>query len=170
MIEYFLTLVSMPHQDKIKLTIVDGLSGGGLYVNESGLEVPGSPRVILDVFREGGGIPDQHAPGAPKAHRHRRRADLHRQESVRAGLSESIADRTQSRGSACRRTYSPGSRRVRRSLCSRHPARPRSQPAIWAGDLCAGPVWIALHIKNKFKAIVARRSVSEKIRRSSVVI
>ena len=54
LIDYFLTLVSMPHQDKIRLTIVDGFSGGGLYVNESGHEVPGSPLVILDAIREAG--------------------------------------------------------------------------------------------------------------------
>lgn len=52
LIEYFLTLVSMPHQDKIKLTIVDGFSGGGLYLSESGQEVPGSPLVILEAIKE----------------------------------------------------------------------------------------------------------------------
>lgn len=52
LIQYFLTLVSMPNQDRIKLTIVDGFCGGGLYTNESGQEVPGSPLVILDAIRE----------------------------------------------------------------------------------------------------------------------
>ena len=52
LIQYFLTLVSMPSQDRIKLTIVDGFCGGGLYINESGQEVPGSPLVILDAIRE----------------------------------------------------------------------------------------------------------------------
>lgn len=52
LIDYFLTLVSMPHQDKIQLTIVDGFCGGGLYLNESSMEVPGSPLVILEAIRE----------------------------------------------------------------------------------------------------------------------
>lgn len=52
LIDYFLTLVSMPQQDKIQLTIVDGFCGGGLYQNESGQEVPGSPLVILEAIRE----------------------------------------------------------------------------------------------------------------------
>lgn len=52
LIEYFLTLVSLPQQDRIQLTIVDGFSGGGLYVNEAGREVPGSPLVILQAVRE----------------------------------------------------------------------------------------------------------------------
>lgn len=52
LIDYFLTLVSLPQQDKIQLTIVDGFCGGGLYRNESGLEVPGSPLVILEAIRE----------------------------------------------------------------------------------------------------------------------
>lgn len=52
LVDYFLTLVSMPQQDKIQLTIVDGFCGGGLYRNESGQEVPGSPLVILDAIRE----------------------------------------------------------------------------------------------------------------------
>lgn len=52
LVEYFLTLVPMPQQDKIQLTIVDGFCGGGLYVNEAGQEVPGSPIVILEAIRE----------------------------------------------------------------------------------------------------------------------
>ncbi|WP_407510525.1 three-Cys-motif partner protein TcmP [Ralstonia sp. GP101] len=52
MIDYFLTLVPLPHQDKIQLTIVDGFCGGGLYLNEDGQEVPGSPLVILEAIRE----------------------------------------------------------------------------------------------------------------------
>lgn len=52
LIDYFLTLVPMPHQDKIQLTIVDGFCGGGLYINEAGVEVPGSPLVILEAMRE----------------------------------------------------------------------------------------------------------------------
>lgn len=52
LVEYFLTLVSMPQQDKIQLTIVDGFCGGGLYLNEVNHEVPGSPIVILEAIRE----------------------------------------------------------------------------------------------------------------------
>lgn len=52
LVDYFLTLVSLPQQDKIQLTIVDGFCGGGLYVNEDGQEVPGSPLVILEAIRE----------------------------------------------------------------------------------------------------------------------
>jgi three-Cys-motif partner protein len=52
LIQYFLTLVSMPHRETVKLTIVDGFCGGGLYLNEAGDEVPGSPLVILDAIRE----------------------------------------------------------------------------------------------------------------------
>lgn len=52
LVEYFLTLVSMPQQDKIQLTIVDGFCGGGLYLNEVLQEVPGSPVVILEAIRE----------------------------------------------------------------------------------------------------------------------
>jgi three-Cys-motif partner protein len=47
LVDYFLTLVASPRQDKIQLTVVDGFCGGGRYVNEAGLEVPGSPVVIL---------------------------------------------------------------------------------------------------------------------------
>lgn len=52
LVEYFLTLVSLPQQEKIQLTIVDGFCGGGLYVSEAGEEVPGSPLVILEAIRE----------------------------------------------------------------------------------------------------------------------
>jgi three-Cys-motif partner protein len=52
LVEYFLTLVSLPQQDKIQLTIVDGFCGGGLYLNEANEEVPGSPLVILEAVRE----------------------------------------------------------------------------------------------------------------------
>jgi len=52
LVDYFLTLVSLPQQDKIQLTIVDGFCGGGLYLNEGGQEVPGSPLIILEAVRE----------------------------------------------------------------------------------------------------------------------
>ncbi len=53
LVEYFITLVSSPHQDHIKLTIVDGFCGGGRYECESdNSEVPGSPIVILQAIKE----------------------------------------------------------------------------------------------------------------------
>lgn len=52
LVEYFLTLVSTPAQDRIQLTIVDGFCGGGRYLNEAGVEVPGSPLVILEAIKE----------------------------------------------------------------------------------------------------------------------
>lgn len=52
LINYFLTLVTLPQQDKIQLTIVDGFCGGGLYLNEDGQEVLGSPLIILEAVRE----------------------------------------------------------------------------------------------------------------------
>jgi three-Cys-motif partner protein len=52
LVDYFLTLVSSPAQDRIKLTIVDGFCGGGCYVNGAGQRVPGSPLVILNAMRE----------------------------------------------------------------------------------------------------------------------
>lgn len=52
LVNYFLTLVSLPQQDRIQLTIVDGFCGGGLYVDEDDKEVPGSPLIILQAIRE----------------------------------------------------------------------------------------------------------------------
>lgn len=47
LVDYFLTLVASPRQDKIQLTVIDGFCGGGRYISEAGGEVPGSPIVIL---------------------------------------------------------------------------------------------------------------------------
>ena len=52
LVDYFLTLVASPRQDKIQLTVVDGFCGGGRYINENGQEVPGSPLVILKAIEE----------------------------------------------------------------------------------------------------------------------
>jgi len=52
LVDYFLTLVSSPAQDRIRLTIVDGFCGGGCYKNGNGDKVPGSPIVILQAMRE----------------------------------------------------------------------------------------------------------------------
>ncbi|WP_423599156.1 three-Cys-motif partner protein TcmP [Roseateles sp. MS654] len=47
LVDYFLTLVASPRQDKIQLTVVDGFCGGGRYLSEAGIVMPGSPLVIL---------------------------------------------------------------------------------------------------------------------------
>lgn len=52
LVEYFVTLVATPHQDRIQITIVDGFCGGGRYRNTRGDIVPGSPIVILQAVRE----------------------------------------------------------------------------------------------------------------------
>lgn len=52
LVDYFLTLVSRPAQERIQLTVIDGFCGGGRYVNEAGKEVPGSPLVILRAVEE----------------------------------------------------------------------------------------------------------------------
>lgn len=52
LVDYFLTLVTAPGQERVQLTIVDGFCGGGLYRDVSGREVPGSPIVILRAIDE----------------------------------------------------------------------------------------------------------------------
>jgi three-Cys-motif partner protein len=52
LVDYFLTLVARPEQDRIRLTIVDGFCGGGLYMDAANKEVPGSPLVILEAIKE----------------------------------------------------------------------------------------------------------------------
>lgn len=50
---YFKTLVSSPKQDVLRLTLVDGFAGGGLYVHNDTRElVKGSPFIFLDATRE----------------------------------------------------------------------------------------------------------------------
>ncbi|RST47112.1 three-Cys-motif partner protein TcmP [Variovorax sp. DXTD-1] len=50
---YFRTLVSSPNQEVLKLTLVDGFAGGGLYVHNDTRElVKGSPFIFLDATRE----------------------------------------------------------------------------------------------------------------------
>lgn len=51
LVDYFLTLVTTPAQDRIQLTIVDGFCGGGLYRDIYGQEVHGSPLVILEAIK-----------------------------------------------------------------------------------------------------------------------
>nr|WP_230948693.1 three-Cys-motif partner protein TcmP [Burkholderia multivorans] len=52
LVDYFLTLVSSPAQDRIRLTIVDGFCGGGCYLKGLGNKGPRSPIVILEAMRE----------------------------------------------------------------------------------------------------------------------
>ncbi len=52
---YFKTLISSPRQDVLRLTLVDGFAGGGLYVhNDTHKLVKGSPFIFLDATREAG--------------------------------------------------------------------------------------------------------------------
>lgn len=52
LIKYFLTLFSRLQREQLKMTVVDGFCGGGLYLNEDGQEMPGSPLVILQAIEE----------------------------------------------------------------------------------------------------------------------
>ena len=50
---YFQTLVSSPNQDVLRLTLVDGFAGGGLYIHNDTRElVKGSPFICLIATRE----------------------------------------------------------------------------------------------------------------------
>ena len=50
---YFQTLVSSPNQDVLRLTLVDGFAGGGLYLhNDTKAPVKGSPLICLNATRE----------------------------------------------------------------------------------------------------------------------
>lgn len=81
---YFRTLVSSPNQDVLKLTLVDGFAGGGLYVHQDTREVvQGSPFIFLKATREAEYLinKDRHKPvrllvdyffteADPHAHKH----------------------------------------------------------------------------------------------------
>jgi three-Cys-motif partner protein len=50
---YYKTLVSSPNQDVLRLTLVDGFAGGGLYIhNDTGELVEGSPLIFLNATQE----------------------------------------------------------------------------------------------------------------------
>lgn len=50
---YFRTLVSSPNQEVMRLTLVDGFAGGGMYVHNDTRElVKGSPLIFLEATRE----------------------------------------------------------------------------------------------------------------------
>ena len=51
--DYLQTLVTSPHQEELRVTLVDGLAGGGAYAHEATRErVLGSPFVFLNTVRE----------------------------------------------------------------------------------------------------------------------
>ena len=53
LVEYIQTLVISPHQEELRLTLVDGFAGGGLYQHETTREtVLGSPFIFLDAVNE----------------------------------------------------------------------------------------------------------------------
>jgi three-Cys-motif partner protein len=52
-VEYIKTLVTSPRRDELRLTLVDGFAGGGVYLHETTKEiVVGSPLVLLDAVEE----------------------------------------------------------------------------------------------------------------------
>lgn len=52
LIKYFLTLFSRLHREQLRMTVIDGFCGGGLYLDENGHEMQGSPLVILEAIEE----------------------------------------------------------------------------------------------------------------------
>lgn len=53
LVAYFQTLAIAPGQEHLRLSLIDGFSGGGLYQHErTGVEVLGSPMVFLEAVRE----------------------------------------------------------------------------------------------------------------------
>ncbi|MDF0607050.1 three-Cys-motif partner protein TcmP [Neisseriaceae bacterium TC5R-5] len=49
--DYILTLMAPAHIPRLKLTLIDGFSGGGNYVSESGDLVDGSPLLMLNAVQ-----------------------------------------------------------------------------------------------------------------------
>jgi three-Cys-motif partner protein len=53
LINYIQTLVSTPYQEELKLTLVDGFSGGGIYKHSTTNEIiVGSPIIMLVAVKE----------------------------------------------------------------------------------------------------------------------
>lgn len=53
LVNYVQTLVSTPYQEELKLTLVDGFSGGGIYKHSTTNElIFGSPIIMLDAIKE----------------------------------------------------------------------------------------------------------------------
>ena len=49
---YFNTVAQIPHMEVLRISFVDGFCGGGLYVDDSGDEVLGSPMVMLKAVKD----------------------------------------------------------------------------------------------------------------------
>lgn len=49
---YIKTLMARAHIPKLQLTLVDGFSGGGCYIDEAGMPVDGSPLLMMRAVRE----------------------------------------------------------------------------------------------------------------------
>jgi three-Cys-motif partner protein len=53
LINYVQTLISTPYQEELKLTLIDGFSGGGIYKHaETNNIIYGSPIIMLDAIKE----------------------------------------------------------------------------------------------------------------------
>ena len=61
---YIQILCQDPHRDRMRLVVVDGFCGGGIYQDEAGLTHPGSPLILREALQCG------------RARLHTRRADL----------------------------------------------------------------------------------------------
>ncbi len=58
--DYFKTLASIPGQEILKLTLVDGFSGGGRYIHADSKElINGSPLIFLNAVKEAGFLINQ---------------------------------------------------------------------------------------------------------------
>jgi three-Cys-motif partner protein len=58
--DYFQTLASIPGQEILKLTLVDGFSGGGRYIHADSKElINGSPLIFLNAVKEAGFLINQ---------------------------------------------------------------------------------------------------------------
>jgi three-Cys-motif partner protein len=61
LVDYIQTLVSSPHQEELRLTLVDGFAGGGLYKHEITKEIVfGSPFRLLNAVKEAEAVINQH--------------------------------------------------------------------------------------------------------------
>lgn len=63
LIDYFQTLIASPHQDRFRLTLVDGFAGGGIYHHaKTGAEVLGSPFVMMKAVEDARVLVNQSRP------------------------------------------------------------------------------------------------------------
>ncbi len=52
LVNYLRILAQSPRSEGVRITLVDGFAGGGMYRTSTGAEVGGSPLVLLDALRE----------------------------------------------------------------------------------------------------------------------